>query len=449
MDQESFPFIPNHIVLRRYDEIDIFNLAKDEDYTIDEEAFDLLKKVNGKHRVVDIINEFNEEGGREALEALEFFAEEGIIETSDSKVIADTINNLRHLDLPDKNPFDPPYLRFLMINITEKCNLTCKHCYITDKNQIDIPLHGLKALITEFYRLQGEKIILTGGEPLLYGQLEELLVFLKDIPLKKVLLTNGVLIEKKKHLLDLIKENNFEVFVSIDGLEDTHNDFRDADCFGASILGIKLMLDMSITVSVNTMIHKKNLEEFDELSAYLKSLGSIKTWTVEVPTFDDSTPNSIIEIYDITPEEGGLIMRDYWWGESYDSSGVSFEGSSSEEEEPEAEATDIENKHMEYACGPFLMAVDVLGQVTKCGFFTDKSPGNVLKIGLKESWRGIQRSCIWDIKDLKCTDLNCDVIDECRGGCRYRALKHSNDLYGLDPYKCIAYNKIHEKLNQS
>jgi radical SAM protein with 4Fe4S-binding SPASM domain len=447
MDRESFPFIPNHIVLRRYDEIDIFNLDKDEDYTIDEEAFDLLKRVNGKHRVVDIINDFNEEEGKEALEALEFFAEEGIIETSDKEVIDKTINNLKHLDLPDKNPFDPPYLKFLMINITEKCNLTCKHCYITDKNQIDIPLHGLKALITEFYRLQGEKIILTGGEPFLYENLEELLVFLKDIPLKKVLLTNGVLIERKKELLELIKENNFEVFVSIDGLEDTHNDFRDADCFGASILGIKLMLDMGITVSINTMVHKKNLEEFDELSEYLKSLGSIKTWTVEVPTFDDSTPKDIIDKYDITPEEGGVIMRDYWWGESYDD-GVSFKGEDSEEESVEEEADKYNGGPMGYACGPFMMAVDVLGVVSKCGFFAEKGPGNVLELGIKESWKGVQKTCIWDIQDLKCNELNCDVLDECRGGCRYRALKHTMDLYGFDPYKCVAYNKIHSELKK-
>lgn len=440
MDLESFPYVPKNVVLRRYDDIDIFNLETTEDYTVDQEAYDLLEKVNGKASIRDILSTFSEEEGKEALEALEFFADEGIIKLSESEVSKEPFNNLRHLDLPGKNPFEPPFLKFLMINITEKCNLTCKHCYITDKNQRDFPLDKLKGLIQDFFDLQGEKIILTGGEPFLYEKLEELLFFLKNIPLKKVLLTNGVLIERKKELLPLIKDNNFEVFVSIDGLEDTHNDFRNAECFGSSILGIKLLLEQEIIVSINTMVHKKNLDEFDELSKYLKSLGPIKNWTVEVPTFDDATPQDIIEMYDITPEEGGLVMRDYWWGENYDA-GVSFQSENSEEESVEENLEEDEGEPMGYACGPFMMAVDVLGVVSKCGFFTERGPGNVLEIGLKESWKGVQESCVWDIQDLKCTELNCDALDECRGGCRYRAQKHTNDLYGIDPYKCIAYNK--------
>ncbi|TFG21921.1 MAG: radical SAM protein [Promethearchaeota archaeon] len=445
MNHEFFPFIPKNIVLRRYDAIDLLNLDTNEDFTIDEEAYELLKKVNGKIRIVDIVKKYNDTEGKKVLEALEFFEEEGIIKLSDTEIIDKTVNSLNHLHLPEKNPFDPPYLKFLMINITEKCNLNCKHCYITDKNQVDFSFDKLKELIEEFYNLQGEKIVLTGGEPFLYEKLEELLEFLIDIPLKKVLLTNGVLIEKKKHLLDLIKENNFEVFVSIDGLEDTHNDFRNANCFNNSIHGIQLMLKKNITVSINTMVHKQNLKEFDELSAFLKSFSSIKTWNVEVPTFDDSTPQNILEKYDISPEEGGIIMRDYWWGESYDSSGASF-GTLSEDESTEDLLTEDQGKPMGYACGPFLMAIDVLGQVSKCGFFTEKSPGNVFDLGIKKSWEGIQKNSVWNIQDLKCSEINCDVIEECRGGCRYRALKHTKDLYGVDAFKCIAYNKNHTKL---
>ncbi len=440
MDLDSFPYIPNNVVLRRYNDIDIFNLETTEDYTVDQEAYDLLKKVTGKECVRDIVNSFNEKEREEVLEALEFFTDEGVIKLSETEVGDDF---LRHLDLPEKNPFDPPFLKFLMINITEKCNLTCKHCYITDKNQTDLHLDKLKELIQEFYDLQGEKVILTGGEPFLYENLEELLFFLKEIPLKKVILTNGVLIEQKKELLPLIKENNIEVFVSIDGLEGTHNDFRNADCFGASILGIKLLLDQGIMVSINTMVHKKNLDEFEELSKYLKSLGPIKTWTVEVPTFDYSTPKDIIDKYDITPDEGGAIMRDYWWGESYDD-GVSFKEEDSEDESEEEEAGEENGGPMGYACGPFMMAVDVLGVVSKCGFFAEKGLGNVLDLGIKESWKGVQKTCVWELKDLKCNELNCGALDECRGGCRYRAQKHTADLYGIDPYKCIAYNKNHK-----
>ena len=73
--------------------------------------------------------------------------------------------------LPKENQIGSPYFKNLMLNITEKCNLTCKHCYITNKNPIDFPFDKLKEIIKGFHDLQGIKIILTGGEPYLYSHL--------------------------------------------------------------------------------------------------------------------------------------------------------------------------------------------------------------------------------------------------------------------------------------
>jgi len=445
MDPNCYPYVPRNILIRRYDAIELSNVESDEDYEIDEEAYHLLALLNGQTPLSEVKSKYSGGELEEVEGALDYFWDEGIIQCSESFQLKEQ-SNTDFLKLPKNNPFEPPYLKFLMINITERCNLRCKHCYITDKHQQDLPLDKLKELIQEFYAMQGSKLILTGGEPFLYEKFAELLEFLKGVPLKKVLLTNGTLITEKQDLLDLIEQNHCEVFVSIDGLEQSHNDFRNAECFQDSIEGIKLLLRQGIIVSINTMVHKKNLGEFKQLATYLRSLGDIKTWTVEVPTFDEDTPKEVIEEYEVTAKEGGEIMNNYWWGESYDSSGVVI-GTDEDIDEISGheQKSEMEQELQGYACGPFLMAVDVLGRVSKCGFFTEKSPGNIFEIGLQKSWEGIQQSSNWNISELKCAELNCEYLDECRGGCRYRALVYSGDERGIDPYKCAAYNKIHEK----
>jgi len=427
MESTFYPYLPKHIVLRRYDDVNIYDLKNDESYIIDNEAYSVLKLCDGQKSINDIANEFPEDKREEVKEALSSFNELGVSINSTSMIEDNSVKSLEHQKLLEKNMFNPPYLKNLMINITEKCNLTCKHCYITHKNPIDIPFDKLTEVIKQFYEYQGIRLIMTGGEPFLYSKLRELLIFLKAVPLQKVFLTNGLLIEENQEILDLLQANFCEIYVSLDGLEKTHNDFRNADCFQDTIKGIKILLENDISVSINTMVHKQNLQEFDEIFRLLNSLGKIKNWSIDIPTFDETTPKSIREKYEITPEEGGQILKDYGWG-------VIFESYS-------------ESDDTGYACGPHLMAIDVLGVVTKCGFFTEQSVGNIFELGLKESWILIQKNLNWNICDLECKKINCEVIDDCRGGCRYRGYKNSGSILGVDAFKCSQFEKLKNQNN--
>ena len=422
MNPSYYPYVPKHIVLRRYEQVNIYDLKNDESYIIDDEAYSILKNINGNTSNKKIIEKFPQDKQKEVLEALDDFHELKIIDFSPN-IITDTSKlSFDHLNIPDQNPFDQPFLKNLMINITEKCNLQCKHCYITDKNPLDFPLDKLKAIVKNFYKFQGIRLVLTGGEPFLYSKLKELLIFLKDIPIQKVLLSNGMLIKDNSEILDLLKDNYFEVYVSLDGLESSHNDFRDANCFKDTIDGIKALLENNINISINTMVHKQNLSEFDDLFKLLNSLGKIKNWSIDIPTFDDSISQSIKEKYEISFEEGGQILKDYGWG-------VIFESES-------------ESNDFAYACGPHLMAIDVVGVITKCGFFTEQSVGNIFDLGIKKGWELTQESLNWYLDDLKCRDLNCEFIDDCRGGCRYRGLKNTGDIYGVDSFKCFQFGNL-------
>jgi len=420
MNPQDIPFIPRHIVLRRYEEINIFDLKADESYVIDDEAYSVLTLIDGDRTNGEIIDTYPEAKKQEVSEAINDFHELEIVSFSPNKIKDKVSISIDHINLPEKNAFELPYMKNVMINLTEKCNLTCKHCYISDKNPVDFPFEDLKKIIREFYDLQGLKLVLTGGEPLIYSHLKDLLLFLKDIPLIKIMLSNGILFKEKRELIELLRDNYFEIFISIDGLEEKHNDLRDANCYKDTFESIKLLIKEGITVSINTMVHKQNLNEFDEMYKLFQSLGKIKNWSIDIPTFDKTTPQEIREKYEITAEEGGQILNDYGWGEYHSS------------------------RSYDFACGPNIIAIDVLGVVTKCGFFYDENVGNVLELGLKKSWELIQKNQNWKLTDLECSKLECEHLEACRGGCRYRAYQATWDIYGVDSYKCAQFGKLNQ-----
>ena len=71
--------------------------------------------------------------------------------------------------------------------------------------------------------------------------------------------------------------------------------------------------------------------------------------------------------------------------------------------------------------------------MTKCGFFED-AVGDVFD--LEDAWRELRRKYIWSLSELKC---KCDFVRECKGGCRYRALHYSGDIFGEDPVMCAIF----------
>lgn len=72
-----------------------------------------------------------------------------------------------------------PKLDFLWLELTEKCNLRCQHCYVSSSP--DLPLHGnlqhqdWLAAIREAASLGCKSLQFIGGEPLLYPKIDELI----------------------------------------------------------------------------------------------------------------------------------------------------------------------------------------------------------------------------------------------------------------------------------
>ena len=70
---------------------------------------------------------------------------------------------------------EPFFPAFVMISVTERCNLACSGCWVSAGGQRSLSLAQLDGIITESKRRGSYFFGILGGEPLLYKGLFDLL----------------------------------------------------------------------------------------------------------------------------------------------------------------------------------------------------------------------------------------------------------------------------------
>jgi len=297
-----------------------------------------------------------------------------------------------------------PSLRYLELQMTTRCNLRCRHCYIGDGRPANLSLEDLRTVLREFEALQGLRVLITGGEPILHPDFEAFNEMLPDHFLRKVLFTNGVLL--RQDLLKRLKVN--EIQVSIDGMQRAHDALRGQGTFDATIDALRRSIDAGFDASVSTMVTTGNLDDFDDMEKLFRSM-EVREWSVDVPCISGRLADN--GEFAVSPEIGGKYLA-YGYGGGMHASGQGF------------------------ACGLHLMSILPDGRAAKCTFYGDRAVGTVGE-GLRTCWARMH--------PIKLSDLNCscEFREVCRGGCRYRA-EIAGDPLGKDPYRCSLYGIIDE-----
>lgn len=144
-----------------------------------------------------------------------------------------------------------PELRQLTIFPSELCNYRCKMCHIWGETgwalkepkkvineQLEIGV--IKSFVEQILQVQRKfNVIITGGEPLLYKDFEELLLFLRSKKLMVYLNTNGSMLKKN---IPLILDNIITVHISLDGPQEFHDLVRGKNSFDTICDNIEALL---------------------------------------------------------------------------------------------------------------------------------------------------------------------------------------------------------------
>jgi MoaA/NifB/PqqE/SkfB family radical SAM enzyme len=75
-----------------------------------------------------------------------------------------------------------------------QCNLACKYCNEYDKVSKPVPLETMKRRIDHLAKLGTNVVTISGGEPLLHPQLDEIIRHMRKYPIIAGMITNGYLL---------------------------------------------------------------------------------------------------------------------------------------------------------------------------------------------------------------------------------------------------------------
>src|ERR671910_159402 len=116
-------------------------------------------------------------------------------------------------------------LPILALSVHSACNCRCVMCDIWKANasKREISLADLQRHVSSLRQLHVQRVMLTGGEPLLHSNLWTLCDLLKSEGVKMTLVTTGLTIEP--HVADINRVID-ELVVSIDGPPDVHDQIR-------------------------------------------------------------------------------------------------------------------------------------------------------------------------------------------------------------------------------
>lgn len=161
----------------------------------------------------------------------------------------------------------------LDLEITNRCNLRCRYCYHFESPgdvRGDLPTADWLTFFEELGRSAVFNLCLCGGEPFLREDLAVLLHGIVRNRMRYSLLSNGTLINDRLAALLAETERCDGVQVSIDGsIPSTHDSFRGKGSFARAVRGIRCLQFRGVPVTVRVTIHRKNVQELDEIAGFL------------------------------------------------------------------------------------------------------------------------------------------------------------------------------------
>lgn len=131
----------------------------------------------------------------------------------------------------------------LQVHPSLACNLTCGHCYSSSGPgarqgvPVDVLTHHVRAAARLGYRV----LAVSGGEPLMYPGLADVLRVARDSGMTTAVTTNGTLLRSRRfqEIMDLVDT----LAISVDGPEPLHDAIRGPGAFARMVSGLPVLTE--------------------------------------------------------------------------------------------------------------------------------------------------------------------------------------------------------------
>ena len=364
----------------------------------------------------------------------------------------------------DALPMRQSHKPIVVWNCTQRCNLKCEHCYAcatTQSNPDELSTAQARAMIDDLAAFGAPVLLFSGGEPLLRGDLLELIAYARQAGLRAVLSTNGTLISPQ-WAGKLATAGLGYVGISLDGTDAVNDRFRGvAGAFGAALEGIRNCMAASVRVGLRLTMSRRNVEEipaiFDLIQReriprvcfyHLVSSGRGRELDAEQLTHAQ-TRAAMDLIVDRTQRLHAAGQSVQVLTVDNHADGPYLLMRMEREKSPRlAEARELLSANGGNASGSAIACVSWNGDVMPDQFWRQHVLGNVLRRPFSEIWADGSIPLLAQLRDrkkhLRCRCQQCRWLSVCNGNFRARA-QGAGDMWGDDPACYLTDDEIRQR----
>ena len=377
---------------------------------------------------------------------------------------------MKHRQTPS-DPVPSKYLAFsgmprpvVFWNLTERCNLSCTHCYSRSgpdcRTERELTTSEALGFIDDLASMGVPLVLFSGGEPLLRHDVWELAEYGVAKGIKIALSTNGTLITSK--IAAKIRKSGIEYAgISLDGATAaTHDRFRGMQgAFDRSVAAITRCHDAGVRCGVRVTLTRENFGELGDLIDLAMSLGASRFclyWLVPSGRGSESYSRMQLGNKEVT-EALNLLYRkaeetdpDTMEFLTVDSPQDSIHLLQSMERDGSPDLDDARDllTSLNGGCsaGNRVANVDPLGNVYPCQFARSRDffIGNIRDRPFSALWADSSHPVLALFREkplrIKGECRECRHFGICGGGCRVRAYREEGDFLEKDPFCFINEN---------
>lgn len=162
-----------------------------------------------------------------------------------------------------------------ILELTYRCNLSCRHCYAPKDTDGELSLKEISSILDQLAGVGTFHLVLTGGEILMREDFFDIALSARSKGFFVTLMTNATLIDPEEaDKIAIIRPIDIEI--SLYGArEETHDYVTTVEgSFIQTVNAIKLLVKRGLRVTTKTVILKCNANEHREIEAFSKSLGA-------------------------------------------------------------------------------------------------------------------------------------------------------------------------------
>lgn len=178
-----------------------------------------------------------------------------------------------------------------IIELTNKCNYKCIHCFIDNKNCGGLDTESIMELLDELRKMGVYEIQFTGGEIFLREDILQIIEYARKLYFKVGLLTNASLLTD--YIIEELNKMNVEVIsTTLFSLKDDVNDrITNGNCSATKVLrNLEKIKNTNIRTEIKTVVMKQNCGQYRDIQNYCveKDIEYLATEGI-FPTFSGSS----------------------------------------------------------------------------------------------------------------------------------------------------------------